>query len=543
MTLQPADDSLDFEANLASWMKITTVDALREYQRGGPVAKYCVIYVRQSKSRDKSESIESQTEICKELARREGLIVIAVYEDRNRSGKDFGRRKVSQCIEHIRRGEAQVVIMWKWSRFGRNLFQSLANLAVLDEAGGLARAATEDVNARTAMGKFSRNTMLSLAEFELDRYSEGWKEVQNRREQTKGVPMHGTPRFGYQRTTIVVGREVVEKYVPDPATGPVLVEAYDRYLAGEALLAIARDFNSRGIRSVRGSTLNNKTLQQILDSGFATGYMRRRENPRNKDNEKPGKDFAFIKGTHEPLITMDTWRAYLMARKANTEKRERHSTAGKYALSGRIYCECGWAMAAGTQGKKGTARYQRTFRCTRYLKAGSFTGCAGVSITQETANKALRDWLMEKAETAPEEQMLESARIEARARQKAESMTDVQALLDELNRKRKRIGKAYVAGVYTDEERDEELLPVLAEIEQLEGLLVESQRDVRQLRRLPDRSVLVEFAAMWDEARENERRELLATIGLTAHVKRGRWVEDKITFTTLWDRPQEEDAA
>jgi site-specific DNA recombinase len=528
--MNPLDEPADPEANLASWMKITTIDALREYQRTGPPIKTAVIYVRQSRSRDGSESVENQVDKCQRLAAAEGLKVVAIYEDRGVSGKDFGKRKVDQCIGHVERGEAQVVIMWKWSRFGRNLYGSLHNLARLDRADGIARAVTEDVNARTAMGKYSRNQLLAMAEWELDRYSEGWKESHERRMRVKGLPATGTPRFGYVRAQV----DGMEKYVPDPVTGSLLVEAYERYIAGEGMQTIARDFNRRGITSVRGQPLSNKSLMQILDNGFAAGFMRVHEHPVNKDNSKP-RGVTFVRGSQETLIDEGTWRKYLAIRRSNKASGIRHSTKPKYALSGRLFCAtCSALMIAASQGRKGTSSYRRTWRCSMHLRTAGFSSaCSGTTVGQETAERLLEAWIASAALDLVGSTATEEARRVANARPAGD---DLPRKIAKLSRKKNRIMEDWHDGLYdTKEERDRHLRPVREELERLEDQQALVQ--IRPTTTPPDATMLTDLAALWPQLTVEEKRAALAILDLRGTVAPGRWgIGDKVTFTAGWNR-------
>ena len=52
--------------------------------------KKCVIYARQSSGdSDESESVENQKQKCLELARKEHLEVVGIFDDLNTSGKTY----------------------------------------------------------------------------------------------------------------------------------------------------------------------------------------------------------------------------------------------------------------------------------------------------------------------------------------------------------------------------------------------------------------------------------------------------------------------
>lgn len=53
--------------------------------------------------------------------------------------------------------------MWKYSRFGRNDLGIAVNLARLENVGGQLESATEEIDARTAVGRFNRAILFDLA--------------------------------------------------------------------------------------------------------------------------------------------------------------------------------------------------------------------------------------------------------------------------------------------------------------------------------------------------------------------------------------------
>src|SRR5262249_10769464 len=138
-------------------------------------------YVRVSKEREDMISPDLQLRAINAFAEREGFAVVEVIEDLDLSGTEFDNRSVGRAVDGIRSGAWRAVLLWKWSRWGRNLELSLTYLGLVEEAGGVVRAATEDIDASTAVGHLSRNLSLLLADFESKQKSETWREVQARR--------------------------------------------------------------------------------------------------------------------------------------------------------------------------------------------------------------------------------------------------------------------------------------------------------------------------------------------------------------------------
>lgn len=187
----------------------------------------------------------------------------------------------------------------------------------------------------TAEGYLSTSMQLAIARYQRDRIGKSWKQTHEHRV-ARGLPHTGKPKFGY-----VYDRER-RLHLPDPGTGPVLAEAYRRYVAGDTVYAMVRWLNAAGYRTTEGNPWSDRTLRRVMDSGFAAGFV-----PYRGDMHP---------GAHEPLIDQVTWEAFNAARgrrrvSSNTER-------SQYLLSGLVRCACGSAMNAGLYGHAREPKYR-----------------------------------------------------------------------------------------------------------------------------------------------------------------------------------------
>ena len=309
-----------------------------------------IVYIRVSTEREEMQSPENQLFACTEYAQRHGLRIVGEpVQDLDLSGRSFGKRQVAEIIERVRAGEADMVLVWKWSRFGRNNLESQINIRELEKAGGQLIAVTEDFDTTTTHGRFSRDNMLLVAELQAGIIGDTWKDVHANRHRN-GLPHTGQPRFGYLRCPKCKKNEDDSKryarcecggvMVVDPVRGPALKEAYERFVAGEPLQAITLDMHRRGIRSLRGKEMGTNTWRQAMDSGFAAGLIRfRTAELRRKYGARPSKPSTYDcwePGKHEALISLETWERYKALRE-NTAPLS-WSTSGKYPYSGLVRC-------------------------------------------------------------------------------------------------------------------------------------------------------------------------------------------------------------
>ncbi|MFC7936501.1 recombinase family protein [Streptomyces sp. NPDC057387] len=137
-----------------------------------------LIYVRVSKARDDMISPELQVGHALALARSENIDVIAdPIMDLGESGRQFEERRIEDIKQMARDNQFDVLILWIWSRFGRNLRESLQHLDALMDYGVEVRAAKEDFDGKTTIGRFAIAQMLNIAELESNQKADSWRDT------------------------------------------------------------------------------------------------------------------------------------------------------------------------------------------------------------------------------------------------------------------------------------------------------------------------------------------------------------------------------
>lgn len=387
-------------------------------------------YIRVSMLREEQISPETQKAAIQDWARRRGRRVTDWIEDLDMTGREFLKRRIGEAIGRVRAGEAREIAVWKYSRFGRDRAGVAVNLDALEKAGGQLQSATEEVDARSATGRFTRGMLFEVAAFESDRAAETWAEAYSYRN-ARGLPPLGRPRFGYRRLgrirseldplrTIPDRKDPQgERYVPDPELGPVLAGMYRAYNGGEGGHAIGRGLNERAIPNTYGNPWSGRTVLDVLDSGFGAGYLRVHDPACPGCGEK-GKARCrrkvFIRGAHEPVIGEDEWQAYRARRKISGDIPPRHR-APAYPLSGLVRCwHCGAAMVTSGAKKEGVR-----FRCSQVRNYPGSAKCAGrPSVPLDRLLEAVRGALADLAAEVDAETAVAERRSAARtAREEA----------------------------------------------------------------------------------------------------------------------------
>lgn len=341
--------------------------------------KRFISYARVSKVGDRGDDLispELQQRTMDDYAGRRDFDVIDQVVDLDESGRSFERRKVNQIIERIERGEADGVLLWKWSRWGRNLHKSLTYLVRVEQAGGVVIAVTEDFDTKTAIGRYNRDNLLRIDELLSDQISEGWRDTQARRREL-GLTPGGPPPFGYAKAPRREGqRRNDAPHEPDPVTAPVVAELYDRYLAGRGPQTLVSWLNDQGLRTSRGNPFGISTVARVLDNPFNAGYL------------PDGRH-----GAHEPLITEATWRAYRRERERRRVTHPKSRQPRWYLGGGVATCAlCGSNLVVNSHREPDPARrwYPRAL-CARHNNTRE---CKGVSIARHRLDAPVALWLL-----------------------------------------------------------------------------------------------------------------------------------------------------
>jgi site-specific DNA recombinase len=499
-------------------------------------------YVRVSMMKEEAISPEIQKAAVARSAEAAGRLVVAWVEDLDKTGRNF-KRKVQQAIGRIRAGEAGEIWLYRYDRWGRNTVESLANVYVVEQAAGRVISVTEPYDAETAIGKYNRTNAFALAEMQSDIIGENWKAVIASRV-ARQLPGTGGPRFGYVRRGRVRReddpsrfrrdpQDGEERYEKDPATSPVLADAYHRYIAGDGRSALLRWMNGTGARTVRGGRFGWRALFMILDSGFGAGLLRVHD-PDCRCGGSLGacRNEAFAKGAHEPVISVTTWEAYRRRRLEMRPQGPRlHDPV--YPLAGLVRCgTCRYRMSVSHAGRRPGFGY----RCQRNVQ---HLGCPGVWVQRAVLEAAVKAEVAKWAEDV--ESAAEAGRGRAAARDRARA--DVDALEREIARTDRAVAKT-VRDQSLDEETPSSFWESarkehLAERARLEKAL-EAARRARAREPAEFAPVAAGILESWDRVPAGRLRELLKLLVREVRVTRtGVRVPPDIRVIPVWE-PEED---
>ncbi|MGW1770673.1 recombinase family protein [Streptomyces sp. NPDC002104] len=367
-------------------------------------------YIRVSTWKEEKISPQLQKVAIEEWARRTKRRIARWIYDLDQTGRTF-KRKVMRAIEAVERGDAAGIAVWKYSRFGRNRNGIAVNLKRVEDVGGQLESATEQIDARTALGKFQRGILFEFAAYESDRAGEQWKET-HRLRRDAGLPATGRARWGYiwhpRRVLLPNGSWTTQKewYEIDPEIGPIVAHLFRQYLSGHGFADLTGWLNAEGYRTTRNTLWSAETLKRYMDSGFAAGLLRfHDENCMCKTTNGGCPRHYLAEGAHEECISIDLWQQYLDKR-AEVRTKHPRQRQGLYTLTGTTCCGL---CRGGTSinPKNTTINGERVYipghayKCNSRGRTGSTVhSCPGLFIQRDKVEKEVKKWLATKAAPA-----------------------------------------------------------------------------------------------------------------------------------------------
>jgi site-specific DNA recombinase len=464
-----------------------------------------VAYLRVSSvSQIDGYSLDAQGRLFQELCKSRGWEPVKVYREEGKSAhvEAIARRPVfRQLLEDASKGDFSIVVVHTLDRWSRNQRVTLESLATLAKHNVSLVSISENIDYSTPQGKLFTQMLGSFAEYFSDslatHVSKGLDERALDGRHTGGIP------FGYQSCW----QEGERKRLCDPEhpgglhtdkrEALAVAELFRRYASGITTLSqLAAWLNEQGFRTrnmhrladangtlVSGPRLfTTASVRGILHNPFYTGKVIHK-----------GK---MLPGVHEPLVSQEVFDLVQATLKKNSGRSEtlHPKPEREYLLKGIIRCVyCCMPMWAQTY--KNGRRYYREHRGSRSLAA--CPACGG-SIPCHVADDQVG-------------RVVQAIELGPRWMEQALAIVDLKDEVERVKKRRevvqeklRRMAKAYVDGLFPDEEyhRQKKLLEM-----ELESLVVPQANAAEDAGKL-----LLDLPRLWAEANLEEQRKLLVTM-------------------------------
>lgn len=430
-----------------------------------------------------------------------------IYREEGKSAhsETISRRLVfQQLLEDAKNRKFDVVVVHTLDRWSRNLRVTLETLKELNANDIGLISITENIDYSTAQGKLFTQMLGSFAEYFSESLATHIKKGQSERARS-GRHLGGIP-FGYLSCwTGKDGNRVLTceaehpggvHQVPEEATA--IKELFKRYAAGGTSTAdLAIWMNEQGFRTRNTKRLpthngtetagpryfTNASIRGILHNRFYAGFV------------KHGKHQ--LPGEHEPIVSDELFESVQLmmsknsGRSASVGRRRKTRT---YLLQGLARCaDCGMNLWAQTY-RNGRSYYREQRASRSHGQCPANGGSIPCEVVDERIGAIFKRIVL------PED-------WRSRVTRQIKERDEVARLIDErarLKERLRRLGLAFVDGIYDESEYHRQKQNVHA---QLESLAIPDFNFALKAGELID-----EFAHIWEYATVEERHNLITSL-------------------------------
>ncbi|KAB2911239.1 MAG: recombinase family protein [Kofleriaceae bacterium] len=341
-----------------------------------PAAKRCAIYTRKSTAvgSDVSlSSLDAQRDVCAAYVgtkRGEGWRALSErYDDGGYTGANLERPAFRRLMADIVAGKIDVVVVYKVDRLSRSLLDFATVIRLFEQHGVAFVSVTQSFSTADAIGRLVLNLLMSFAEFEREMIAERTRDkiAASRR---RGKWTGGVAPFGYQT--------VDRKLLPDPATAPIAVRAFETYLEGRSIMAVLRLLDELAPRTTRKGAPRpwaRNDVRRMLDNPIYAGLIR-----------IPGE--GVVRGEHPALIDRATFD---LVTGRSRERRPSPKGADAYFLRGLVTCATCHASLTPATTRRNRNRF-RYYRCARRDRHGAHA-CALSPVRAEDLERLVLEQL------------------------------------------------------------------------------------------------------------------------------------------------------
>lgn len=415
-------------------------------------------YIRVSTDMQLELSPESQLKAIKDYAQKNGIILSDdfIFKDEGISGRKADKRPAFMQMIAVAKSKPKpfdVILIWKFSRFARSREDSIVYKSMLRKQCGI-----DVVSISEQLGEDKTSILIEALLEAMDEYysinlAEEVKRGMTEKARRGGVV--SAPPFGY-----VMGND---RFEIDPERAETVRRIFDKYIAEQKTLPIAKWLNDSGITTRSGRNFANRSVKYILTNPVYIGKIRWNTNGKATGTSVyvPTENTMIIDGKHDPIVSEEKFNEVqkLLSQMSEKYSKGSHQTSSGYMLRGLVRCsDCGAVMCRSA--KNG-------LQCSKYIR-----GQCTVShfILLEKLNRSVIEALRE---DMPRDSFSVSSKIESDTAE-AERL---RALIKKERLKLDRVQAAYENGADTLEEYKTNKRRITAAVNRLEEQLAAQSRD------------------------------------------------------------------
>ena len=454
------------------------------------VKKVCGLYMRVSTEDQAREgfSLPEQKERLEAYCKFKGFVIKDYYTDAGISAKTGNYRpEFERLKEDIKSKKINTIIALKQDRITRSIFDWEELMRFLEENDAYLDCVNDDINTTNANGKMVSRTLMSVSQQEIERTSERTK-----------VGLAGAIKQGHIPHQAPLGyKHENKKLVIDHLTKDVVIRIFELYHKGMSYQKISTLFNKEqvlGKTNWRDSSIVAILENEIYKGDFVHG--------------KRTKHPTYYENVVEPIVSKEMWEECQVQKKKNSKSYQRTLT---YLFLQKLRCpKCNRILGGkATQKKNGNIYYY--YYCH---------DCK-INFKESLVEEYFNDFVNELVEYDSVVNQFFLPMIKQKFDEPQEELKkDINKQKDKLER----IKRAYINGVFSLEEYNDEKKLVESALEKLQNELDEAtscetlnftpqdillKRDIDYINKVKLEKEYKERTKTWKDYTREEKSELI----------------------------------
>ncbi len=454
------------------------------------VKKICGLYMRVSTEDQAREgfSLPEQKERLEAYCKFKGFVIKDYYTDAGISAKTGNYRpEFERLKEDIKSKKINTIIALKQDRITRSIFDWEELMRFLEENDAYLDCVNDDINTTNANGKMVSRILMSVSQQEIERTSERTK-----------VGLAGAIKQGHIPHQAPLGyKHENKKLVIDHLTKDVVIRIFELYHKGMSYQKISTLFNKEqvlGKTNWRDSSIVAILENEIYKGDFVHG--------------KRTKHPTYYENVVEPIVSKEMWEECQVQKKKNSKSYQRTLT---YLFLQKLRCpKCNRILGGkATQKKNGNVYYY--YYCH---------DCK-INFKESLVEEYFNDFVNELVEYDSVVNQFFLPMIKQKFDEPQEELKkDINKQKDKLER----IKRAYINGVFSLEEYNDERKLVESALEKLQNELDEAtsceilnftpqdillKRDIDYINKVKLEKEYKERTKTWKDYTREEKSELI----------------------------------
>ena len=454
------------------------------------VKKVCGLYMRVSTEDQAREgfSLPEQKERLEAYCKFKGFVIKDYYTDAGISAKTGNYRpEFERLKEDIKSKKINTIIALKQDRITRSIFDWEELMRFLEENDAYLDCVNDDINTTNANGKMVSRILMSVSQQEIERTSERTK-----------VGLAGAIKQGHIPHQAPLGyKHENKKLVIDHLTKDVVIRIFELYHKGMSYQKISTLFNKEqvlGKTNWRDSSIVAILENEIYKGDFVHG--------------KRTKHPTYYENVVEPIVSKEMWEECQVQKKKNSKSYQRTLT---YLFLQKLRCpKCNRILGGkATQKKNGNIYYY--YYCH---------DCK-INFKESLVEEYFNDFVNELVEYDSVVNQFFLPMIKQKFDEPQEELKkDINKQKDKLER----IKRAYINGVFSLEEYNDERKLVESALEKLQKELDEAtscetlnftpqdillKRDIDYINKVKLEKEYKERTKTWKDYTREEKSELI----------------------------------